>query len=250
LNLKEETFEIQRDGRKLPVFAVGPDNDAVFPALIVIHEIFGVNDHIRDVARQFANRSLRVFAPDLFATADNYPADPAQRDDLSTMRDVWNSIPDSQLLTDLQLVFNRAASYRGVVSQNVGCIGYCMGGAIAFMFACTEPRLAWVIDYYGRIKYGATSKTKPKHPIEYAANLKCPMLGIYAGKDELITAADRAELSAQLERYKKPFQLKVYENAEHAFFNDRRPHYNKEASEDALQLTLDFVKVNSKGRSL
>jgi carboxymethylenebutenolidase len=246
LALKEETFEIERDGRKLPVFAVGPDDAAMLPGLIVIHEIFGVNDHIRDVARRFAGNSLRVFAPDLFAVSDKYPQDPAQRDDLATMREVWSSIPDSQLMTDLQTVFNKVASYKGVIAESVGCIGYCMGGAIALMFACTEPRLAWVIDYYGRIKYGATSKEKPRHPIEYTANLKCPMFGIFAGVDELITAADRAELAAKLEQHQKPFKMKVYETAQHAFFNDRRPHFDKAAAEDALQLTLDFIKVNSK----
>jgi carboxymethylenebutenolidase len=244
--LKEETFEIERDGRKLPVFVVGPDDAEMLPGLIIIHEIFGVNDHIRDVARRFAGNSLRVFAPDLFAVSDKYPQDPAQRDDLATMRDLWTAMPDSQLMTNLQAVFNKAASYEGVIPESIGCMGFCMGGAISFMFACTEPRLAWVVDYYGRIKYGATTKEKPKHPIEFAANLKCPMFGIFAGVDELIPAADRAELAAKLEQHQKSFKMKVYETAHHAFFNDRRPHYDKSAAQDALQLTLDFIKVNSK----
>jgi carboxymethylenebutenolidase len=119
-----------------------------------------------------------------------------------------------------------------------------MGGAIAFMFACSEPRLASVIDYYGRIKYGDLSKTKTKHPIDYAGNLKCPMLGVFAGKDELITAEHRDELSAVLEKNKKTFQMKVYETAEHAFFNDQRPHYNADAAADAWRLTLDFIGAN------
>jgi carboxymethylenebutenolidase len=243
--LHEETINLDRDGKKLPIFAVGPANNTKLPALILIHEIFGLDDHIRDVARRYARQSMRVFAPDLFAVCDQFPKEPEQRKDLQRMREVWMSIPDSQLLSDLENVFTTTTEYPGVLPHNVGVLGYCMGGAISFMFACSEPRIAWVVDYYGRIKYGDTTSTKPKHPIDYAANLKCPLLGIFAGKDELITAEHREALARVLEKGRKSFKIKVYDNAEHAFFNDQRPHYNKDAAEDAWKLTLDFIKSHS-----
>lgn len=244
-SLKEETLILDRDLRKLPVFAVGPDTDEQLPAVIIIHEIFAVDEHIKEIARRFAQQSMRAFAPDLFVPAPNFPQNPEQRKDLNLMRDVWSSIPDSQLLSDLQGIFGLVSTRPGVLPQSIGTIGYCMGGAIAFMFACSEPRLAWIADYYGRIKYGALSTNKPKHPLDYASNLKCPMLGIYAGRDELIPESDRRQLADKLEQDKKSFQIKVYEQAEHAFFNDRRPHFHKEAAQDAWQRTLDFIKEHS-----
>lgn len=244
--LKEETLILDRDLRKIPIFSVGPDSKEPRPALILIHEIFGVNQHIRDVARRFAKTGMRVFAPDLFAPASDYPSDPAKRDDLATMRNVWSGIPDSQLLTDLEGVFGLIASKADVIPTSIGAAGFCMGGAIAFMFGCNEPRLAWVIDFYGRIKYGALTATKSKHPIEYAFNLKCPMLGLFAGRDELITAEDRNSLAKILEANGKTFQLKVYEDAEHAFFNDVRPHYDEAAAKDAWERSLGFMSTHNR----
>jgi len=166
------------------------------------------------------------------------------------MREVWRSIPDSQFLSDLQGIFGLVAARKGVLPHNIGTIGYCMGGAIAFMFACSEPRLSWVADYYGRIKYEGLTTNKPKHPLDFAANLKCPMLGIYAGKDQLITASDRQELADKLERSKKSFQFKVYEQAEHAFFNDKRAHYEADSATDAWRRTLEFISAKNSAPSI
>lgn len=244
--LKEMTLTVDRDGRAMPVFAVGPESANKLPALIVIHEIFGLDDHIRDVARRYASQSLRVFAPDLFATFEGYPSDPKDRQDLDTMRKVWSSMPDTDLIANVEAVYNKVIAQDDVTAQNVGILGFCMGGAIAFMFACTEPRLAWAVDYYGRIKYPELTKTKPRNPLDFAGNLKCPLLAVFAGKDQIITADQVNELACKLEQYKKSFKVKVYENADHAFFNDRRPHYDKEAAADAWQLTIDFIRANSK----
>ncbi|HEY9775459.1 MAG TPA: dienelactone hydrolase family protein [Planktothrix sp.] len=244
--LKEETFIVERLGRKTPVFAVGPDTPVALPAVIVVHEIFGVNEHIKDVARRFAGQNFRAFAPDLFALCERFPSDPERRNDLKTMREVWSSIDDSELIAEMHAVFDAAARYPAVIPESIGAIGYCMGGAIALMFACSEGKLSWVADYYGRIKYGAISKEKPKHPIDYAGNLRCPLLGLFAGKDELITGEHREQLAALLQKNDKTFRIKVYEKAEHAFFNDQRPHYDREAAEDAWQLTLDFARLQNK----
>jgi len=243
--MKEETITLDRDLRKIPIFAVGPDSNEKLPAIIIIHEIFGVNDYIKDVANRFANVGMRAYAPDLFAPSPLYPKEPAKRDDLDTMRELWMSIPDSQLLSDLQGVFGLIAGRPDVLPHSIGTIGFCMGGAISLMFACSEPRLACVIDYYGRIKYGALTSNKPKHPIDFTANLKCPLLGLFAGKDELIPFAHRDELAAQLTKNKKSFQMKVYDDAQHAFFNDRRQNYDANASADAWRLTLDFLKAHT-----
>lgn len=237
--LRESLTKLERDARSLPLFMVGPDDARPCPALIIVHEIFGLNDHIKDVARRFARQRLRVFAPDLFAEAPGLPED---RNNLEAMRKVWAAIPDSQLIADLRAVLAFASARPDVKQDRVGTIGYCMGGAIAFMFAASSPELAFVIDYYGRIFYPETTSTKPRHPIDYAASLNCPILALFSGQDELIPMAHIDELARRLEAQGKTAEIKVYPQAPHAFFNDTRPTYNAEASQDAWRLTMDFIE--------
>ncbi len=235
---KETLTEIASGTRAIPLFTVGPDDAHAYPGLIVVHEIFGLNEHIKDVARRFAGQGLRVFAPDLFAQAKGLPAD---RDDLDAMRQVWSAIPDGQLIDDLKALLSLAQASADVRRDQVGAIGYCMGGAIAFMFACNAPQLAWVADYYGRIFYPETTGTKPKHPIDYAEGLNCPVLGIFSGIDDLIPIPHIDELTTRLTSLGKTVEVKIYDNAPHAFFNDTRPKYHAEAARDAWTLTLDFI---------
>jgi carboxymethylenebutenolidase len=238
-SLHELEIEIPIGARKLPLFIAAPHGVERRPALILIHEIFGVNDHIRDVARRFAAQGMRVYAPDLFAAEPEAPAD---RNDLNAMRSLWASIPDSQLIGDLKVVMQHAISNDPVIPEQIGTIGYCMGGAIAFMFACETPEIACVADYYGRIFYPELTSNKPKHPIDYAFGLHGAYLGLFAGDDELITAEHIGALTKRMEENEKSFQIKVYDRVPHAFFNDRRPNYRKEAAQDAWELTLKFMR--------
>jgi carboxymethylenebutenolidase len=246
VTIRERQFDLKLDTTSLPVFCAEPESQTPLPGLILIHEIFGVNEHIRDLARRFAEHGLRVYAPDLFVRSEFFPKNETVRDDLDTMRKAWMSIPDSQIMADLDVLFTHMYSQENI-NGKIGSMGFCMGGAISLLLGCHESKLAFVIDFYGRIRYGFTSKTKPKDPIDYLIPLKAPLLGLFAGHDELITAEHRAELSERMQELEKSFQLKVYENASHAFFNDRRPNYNREASEDAWQLALAFIKKHSKG---
>jgi len=222
----------------MPLFIAQPDNDSKLPGLILIHEIFGLTRHIEDVCKRFAAQNLRVYAPDLFAGAAGLPDD---RSDLAAMRAVWQSIPDSQLIDDLKVVLVQALANPGIRTNEVGTIGYCMGGAIAYMFACSAPEIAFVIDYYGRIEYPQLSDTKPRHPIDYSHGLKGPVLGLFSGMDELIPRQHVEQLQKRLLDLGKSCQVKVYADAPHAFFNDTRPNYNQEAATDAWRLTLDFI---------
>lgn len=236
--LQEEEFILKRGDRELPVFSVGPEDHAS-PALIMVHEIFGLNEHIRDVSRRFAKAlGLRVFAPDLFAAREGLPAD---RDNLDAMRALWSKIPDSELIGDLQELFQHISKRDDVLADTVGTIGYCMGGAIAMMFACSTPYITFAIDYYGRVKYPELSETKKKHPIDYCAGNVCPTLGIFSGIDPLIPVPDVEELEQRLKQYSPDVEFKIYPDAPHAFFNDTRDHYKKDAAEDAWKRTIAFI---------
>lgn len=236
--LKEQDLPLEGGKRKLPVFSVGPRDEKV-PALIVVHEIFGLNDHIRDVARRFAKAgNMRVFAPDLFHGRFNLPDD---RNDLDAMRAVWASIPDKELIEDLNALYAMIAKRSDVVSDTIGTIGYCMGGAIAFMFACSNPTVAFCIDYYGRVRYPELNDNKPKHPVDYVRANVCPVLGIFSGIDPLIPQEDVAMLDERLKASSPDTEVHIYLNAPHAFFNDTRENYREEEAEDAWAKTLKFI---------
>ncbi|MBX9567551.1 MAG: dienelactone hydrolase family protein [Candidatus Obscuribacterales bacterium] len=241
--LSETFYSLARPGGTLPVFRVGPDDDKQYPAIILVHEIFGLNEHIKDVARRFARTNLVVYAPDLFAYN---PALPADQNDLAAMRNVWASITDEQLISDMHAVFSLARSSEHVRPNAIGALGYCMGGAIAYMFACRTPLLAWVVDYYGRIYYQNITEQKPRHPIDYTGGLNCPLLGLFAGLDDLITADHIKQFEKKMADLGKSFQIKVYPSAKHAFFNDTREFYHSEAANDAWHLTLSFIRENSR----
>lgn len=240
--LFEEEFSIKRAEGSLPVYCAAPDDNKAHPCLILIHEIFGVNEHIRDVARRFVREGYAVFAPDLFAY---HPQLPYDRNDLAAMRAVWSSIPDEQLISDLQAVFEQARRSSRVNKKAIGALGYCMGGAIAYLFAARTPLLAYAIDYYGRIYYQDITTEKPRHPISYTGGLNCPFLGLFSGIDDLIPLVHIQELEKKQLDLGKKTHIKVYPNAKHAFFNDTREFYHREAATDAWQLTLAFMEANS-----
>lgn len=226
----------------MPLFVVGPADEGIYPAVIVVHEIFGLNDHIKDVARRFAAKGMVAYAPDLF---EGNPGLPEDRNDLAAMRAVWQNIPDATLIKDLHSVLDMAQLNDSVRADKVGVIGYCMGGAIAYMFACSTPSVAWVADYYGRIFYPQLSETKPKHPIDYTGTLPCPVLALFAGQDELITKEHVDEFRQRLQSSAAQFELQVYNEAEHAFFNDTREFYNKGTATDAWERTLNFISKHT-----
>ena len=242
IKLIEEETSIERDYGRLPLYVVRPEGTAVLPALILVHEIFGLNNHIKDVARRSARSGLIVFAPVLFA---GHACAPENRDDTSAMRQHWQNLADDLLIGDLQSVFALARRNPFVRSNAIGTAGYCMGGAIAYLFACRTPLLAFCVDYYGRIYYPEITQTKPRHPIDYAGGLNCPLLALFAGVDPLIPAEQIKLLEAKLNDLGKSFKFKIYENARHAFFNDQREFYDYEAAGDAWIMTLEFIAQHS-----
>jgi carboxymethylenebutenolidase len=238
MGLKLSMESLETDLGEMPVFTAQPNDDNKYPGLIIIHEIFGLDDHIKDVAQRFARQGLRVWAPDLFWLAAEQGLD---RTNLDQMRNFFFSLEDSQVVSLMQKVLHFAQTNPLVIADKIGAIGYCMGGALAFMLAGREKNLAFVIDYYGRILYPEISDKKPLSPIEYADGISCPVLGLFSGIDPVVPLEQIKLFEEKLSQLNKSFELKIYDQAEHAFFNDRRPHYNREAAEDAWAFTRAFI---------
>jgi carboxymethylenebutenolidase len=209
-------------GKKTEGFLARPKNAGGYPAVIVIHEIWGVVDHIKDVSRRLASEGYVALAVDLFGgkTVSKLEEGRRLREELS----------EEKIMGDLKGGFDYLQSLWYVHPKHIGSIGFCMGGGLSLLLACRNKDLAAAVVFYGR---------NPS-PIDLAKNIKCPILGNYAGADMAISESDINLLKETLTKYGKVFDIKVYSGAPHAFFNDTRESYRPEAAKDAWKRTLEF----------
>jgi carboxymethylenebutenolidase len=207
--------------KKTGGFLARPKNAGKYPAVIVIHEIWGVVDHIKDVSRRLANEGYVALAVDLFGKS--VPS-------LEEARKLREELSEERIMGDLNGGFSYLQSLEYVKPKRIGSIGFCMGGGLSLLLACHNRELAAAVVFYGR---------NPS-PTDLVKNIQCPILGNYAGADMAIKESDISLLKETLTKYGKVFDIKVYPGAPHAFFNDTRESYRPEAAKDAWKRTLDF----------
>lgn len=194
-----------------------------FPGLVVIHEIFGLNDNIRIIANQFAEHGYAALAVDLFSNR-NRAICMMQLIHGMLIRPFHNS-----MLSDLRSTIAFLQKQSGVDANRMGVVGFCMGGAFALQLAVTDKGMKAASAFYGAV---------PK-PLE-AFSQSCPILGSYPDKD--FSAAGARELDAALEKYSIPHDIKFYENTLHSFFNHPRTAMEEQAAKDAWQRMLSFFE--------
>jgi carboxymethylenebutenolidase len=218
-------FQGGNGAKKTADFLARPKNAGRHPAVIVIHEIWGVVDHIKDISRRLAGEGYVALAVDLFGgkTISSLEEGRKLREELS----------EDRIMGDLKGAFGYLQSLDYVQPKRIGSIGFCMGGGLSLLLACRYKELAAAVVFYGR---------NPS-PIDLVKNVQCPILGNYAGADMAIKEADITLLKEALTKYGKVFDIKVYPGAPHAFFNDTRESYRPEAAKDAWKRTLDFYKM-------
>jgi carboxymethylenebutenolidase len=206
------------------------------PAVLVLHEVWGLDDHIRSVARRIAGEGYVALAPNLFSREGPPPGTTIEE-----LRPFMFRIPDLRVVKDLEagITFLRA---NPLVSQRpIGAVGFCIGGTWARMLAIREGSLAAVVDFYGRLRYPELSDNKPFQPIDRVAEMCCPYLGLFGGEDPVIPSSDLEELRWRLESAHRAFDIKVYPGAPHAFFNDSRALYQDPPAEIAWRDTTKFL---------
>jgi len=208
--------------RKTAGFLARPKQPGEHPAVIVIHEIWGVVDHIKDVSTRFAREGYVALAVDLFGGK--------VLSKLEEGRKLREQLSEETIMEDLKGGFDYLQSLEYVYPKRVGSVGFCMGGGLSLLLACRNEALSAAVVFYGR---------NPS-PIDLVKNIRCPVLCNYAGADMAITEADISLLRQTLTKYGKTFDIKVYPGAPHAFFNDTREIYRPEAAEDAWRRTLGF----------
>ncbi len=209
-------------------FLASPKEPGTYPGVIVIHEIWGLVDHVKDVASRIAREGYAALAVDLFEGKIVSKLDEG--------RALREKFTEEKILADLNGAFNHLKSLSYVNPNRVGSVGFCMGGGLSLLLACHNRELAAPVIFYGR---------NPS-PIEQVKNLQCPILGNYAGADMAITESDINLLKQTLTKYGKKFDIKIYPGAPHAFFNDTKESYRPEAAEDAWERTLNFFNKQLK----
>lgn len=232
--------EIQASDRKIPAYRAMPSGKTKLGTVIVVHEIFGVHEYIKDVCRRFAKLGYLAIAPDFFVRQGDvtqYKTVP------EIFSNVVGKVSDTQVLGDVDATVRWAAGNGGDAGK-VGITGFCWGGRIVWMASAANPSLKAGVAWYGRLMTTVNAAT-PTHPHDIADKLNWPVLGLYGGKDDGIPMDTVEEMKTRLSFGGKPSQASefvVYPEAPHAFHADYRPSYRKEAAADGFQRAVAWFK--------
>lgn len=223
------------EGGALPVYYARPASGSRLPVVLVVQEIFGVHEHIRDVCRRLAHQGYLAIAPELFFRQ----GDPRTIDNVGEiLQAIVSKVPDAQVMADLDACAAWSANQGGDPDW-LAVTGFCWGGRITWLYAAHNPKVKCGVAWYGRLD-GTPSELTPKHPIDVAAALHAPVLGLYGGQDQGIPLADVEMMGDALKSAGSASTIHVYPDAPHAFHADYRPSYRKAEAEDGWKRLLDW----------
>lgn len=225
------------DGQ-IPAYRALPEAGGPFPVVLVVQEIFGVHEHIKDLCRRLARAGYFAVAPELYA----------RQGDVSKLTDVQeiltkvvNNVPDAQVMSDLDAAAAWvAATGKGDIDR-MAVTGFCWGGRIVWLYSAHNPRVKAGVAWYGRL-VGDANLLRPEHPVDIAKSLAVPVLGLYGGADQGIPVESIEKMRAALANGSSGSQIVVYPGAPHGFNADYRPSYRKEAAEDGWRRLLEWLR--------
>lgn len=229
-----------KDG-EIPAYRAMPAKGKNFPVALVVQEIFGVHEHIKDICRRFAKAGYLAIAPEMYARQGNVANLP-----MNQIMPIVSKVPDEQVMSDLDSAVAWAKKNGGNTTR-LGITGFCWGGRIVWLYAAHNPNLKAGVAWYGRLVPPPPDRAnllQPKHPIELVKDLKAPVLGLYGGKDGGIPTETVEQMKKALKDAGKPSEIILYPDAQHGFHADYRPSYNKEAAQDGWAKLLAWFKKN------
>ena len=226
-----------QDG-EIPAYRAMPDKGGPFPTVLVVHEIWGVHEHIKDICRRLAKVGYFAIAPDLYARQ----GDPSKISDTQDIiKQIVSKVPDAQLMSDLDAAVAYAKSSGKADAGKLAITAFCWGGRITWLYAAHNPALTVGVAWYGRLE-PARTELQPKTPIDLVDDLKAPVLGLYGGADQGIPVESVEKMAAACKAAGKTCEFKVYPDAPHAFNADYRPSYRPEAAKDGWARMLAWFK--------
>ncbi|MBC7780953.1 MAG: dienelactone hydrolase family protein [Proteobacteria bacterium] len=225
----------------MPAYAASPEGGTRLGTVLVVQEIFGVHEYIRDTTRRLAQRGYLAVAPELYFRQ----GDPTKLESSAEiLKQIVAKVPDAQVLSDLDATLAWAAASGRGDANRAAITGFCWGGRYVWLYAGHNPKLRAGVAWYGRL-VGEPSALAPRSPLDLAPELKVPVLGLYGGADGGIPVSTVEQMrSALAAAGNKASELIVYPDAPHAFHADYRSSFRKEAAEDGWKRLLAFLKQN------
>src|SRR6267143_106138 len=212
----------------MPAYRAMPNQSGPFPTVLVVQEIFGVHEHIKDLCRRFAKAGYYAIAPELYSRQGN-PA--AISDTQELIKTIVSKVPDAQVMADLDAAVAYAKSTGKADTAKLAVTGFCWGGRIVWLYAAHNPQLKAAAAWYGPIDRPRTD-LQPKYPIDLAAELKCPVLGLYGGADQGIPVESVDRMAAACKAANNTCEIVVYPDTPHGFNADYRPSYRAEQAKE------------------
>jgi carboxymethylenebutenolidase len=223
----------------IPGYRAMPKTGKSFPVVLVVQEIFGVHEHIKDICRRFAKSGYMAIAPEMYARQ----GDVSKLTSFDEIRPIVAKVPDKQVMSDLDSAMAYAQKSGMGDTSRLGITGFCWGGRIVWLYAAHQPKLKAGVAWYGRL-VGPSTDLTPRHPVDVANSVKAPVLGLYGGQDTGIPMDTVEKMRAALKAANNPSEIVVYPDAPHAFHADYRPSYREEPAKDGWKRLLAWFKKN------
>ncbi|HTI84084.1 MAG TPA: dienelactone hydrolase family protein [Acetobacteraceae bacterium] len=224
-----------KDGN-LPGYFARPAKGTSFPVILVNEEVFGVNEYIRDVCRRLAKIGYLAVAPEVYARIGNL----SKATDQAQIGAITSKLPDAELMSDLDAALAWATRNKGSAAH-MGEIGFCRGGRTVWLYAAHNPHLKAAVAFYG-VLGGQPSDIQPKSALDVAGEIKCPLLGLYGGKDAIIPVDSVRQAESKAKAAHKTVDIIIYPDAPHGFHADYRPTYREADAKDAWSHALAWFK--------
>jgi carboxymethylenebutenolidase len=215
-------------GFQVPIYEAHPAAPGKYPVVIVIPEIWGMHEYIKDVVRRFAKRGFLAVTFEPYAREGGV----LQLADIQAVLKVANAVPDARVMADLTAIVAYMKKLPAARADRIGVTGFCRGGTYTLLFAAQSPDVKASVSWYGPIKPAKTAGIRTAGPIDLAAQIKAPVLGLYGGADQGIPVADVTEMESALKAAGKTAEFVIYSDAPHAFHADYRPSYRENSAID------------------
>jgi carboxymethylenebutenolidase len=226
-----------KDG-EIPGYRAMPAAGGPFPVILVVQEIFGVHEHIKDICRRLAKLGYFAVAPELYARQGDVSKITDFREIISK---VVSKVPDAQVMSDLDAAVAWAKKIGKADTARLGITGFCWGGRIVWLYVAHNKDVKAGVAWYGRL-VEKPDELHPKHPIDIAGALHAPVLGLYGEADMGIPVESVEKMRSALKDAKKDSEIILYPNTPHAFYADYRPSYRKEQADDGWKRLQEWFK--------
>ncbi|MDP9053209.1 MAG: dienelactone hydrolase family protein [Acidobacteriota bacterium] len=227
--------EIPGGDVRIPAYRAKPEGGKAFPVVLVVQEIFGIHEHIKDLCRRLAKDGYLAVAPYLYTREGDVSG-------LTEVPEIYakvvSHVPDAQVMSDLDLTVAWAEKDGGDTNR-LAATGFCWGGRTVWLYAAHAAKLKAGAAWYGRVA-GPTSEKQPKNPIDLVSELKAPVIGFYGGKDQGIPVGTVEQMRGAIGQAGKPSEIHIYPEAQHGFNADYRPSFDPASAKDAWDRMIRF----------